>query len=173
MMEQSNTPHWLWYYDNGFDLNLLEGGTKREIKKFSRVGRNRARIESHEGNFGFCPGGRTVIVDVDVRDGRDGDAQLDSLPALPPTRVVRTPSGGRHIYLSLSDRVQLHATVPGCPHVQLLTGFSNVVAAGSKTVASDDSDAGVYQLEVDLPVAPCPAEWLMMIRKPERNSLVL
>lgn len=59
-----------------------------------------------EFNIGVATGGGLVVLDVDVKDGKDGAASLDYMRAvhdLPETFEVETPSGGRHVYLRCAD----------------------------------------------------------------------
>lgn len=60
-----------------------------------------------DANIGIATGSVSslFVLDVDVKPGKDGEKTLRSLinghNTLPPTRVCRTPSGGRHIYFLL------------------------------------------------------------------------
>lgn len=53
-------------------------------------------------NIGIATGSGLVVLDIDVKNGRNGKLALSALELdnerLPPTRTVRTPSGGEHRY---------------------------------------------------------------------------
>lgn len=58
-------------------------------------------------NIGIAVDERTVVLDVDVRDGKQGAKNLAAWEAingeLPATYEVRTASGGRHLYFECDD----------------------------------------------------------------------
>jgi len=53
-------------------------------------------------NVGVATGGGLVVLDIDMKNGKDGERSLRLLEmlndTLPATFTVRTPSGGRHLY---------------------------------------------------------------------------
>lgn len=53
-------------------------------------------------NVGIATGDGVVVLDVDMKAGKDGEKALRLLEllndSLPATMTVRTPSGGRHLY---------------------------------------------------------------------------
>lgn len=53
-------------------------------------------------NVGIATGHGLVVLDIDVKHGKDGERALRLLEmlndTLPATMTVRTPSGGRHLY---------------------------------------------------------------------------
>lgn len=55
-----------------------------------------------ESNPAIAAGRGLLIVDIDVKPGKDGRAWLKAIAGegrfLPPTMTVRTPSGGTHYY---------------------------------------------------------------------------
>lgn len=58
-------------------------------------------------NIGIALSANTLVVDVDTRDGKQGDKQLALLEAiydsLPPTYTVDSANGGEHRYYSVED----------------------------------------------------------------------
>lgn len=60
-------------------------------------------------NVGIATGQGLVVLDVDMKDGKDGERSLRLLEMLfeelPATRQVRTPSGGRHLYFRTDRRL--------------------------------------------------------------------
>ena len=98
--------------DRGFSpLPLVRGG-KIPPRGFPWANLGRTSHEDVDGwwtryplaNVGIMTGWRSslLVIDVDVKDGKDGLARLRELEAelgpLPPTYTVRTPSGGLHLY---------------------------------------------------------------------------
>ena len=53
------------------------------------------------------PESQTFVIDVDVRADADGNDTMANLPALPPTTLVRTPSGGQHYYFRYPKGVRI------------------------------------------------------------------
>src|SRR5690606_11122363 len=64
-------------------------------------------------NIGVATGGGLVVLDIDMKDGKDGERSLRLLEmlndSLPGTREVRTASGSLHLYFRSSQPV-------GCSH---------------------------------------------------------
>lgn len=85
-------------------------------------------------NIGIATGQGLVVLDVDMKDGKDGERSLRLLEmlndSLPETREVRTASGTRHLYFRSDQPV-------GCSHSGILAGLDIkgeggfVVAPGS------------------------------------------
>jgi len=90
-----------------------------------------------------------VVVDVDPR--RNGGQALQGR-ALPPTRVVRTPSGGAHYYFQHPGQ-----TVPCVP--DLLPGVDLKGDGGYVLVPPSSIDGNAYEVVIDEPPAPMP-QWL-------------
>jgi hypothetical protein len=100
-----------------------------------------------------------VVVDLDVKDGRGGDAAFETLRAgrdLPPHPLVRTRSGGLHIYFS---------TVPGrsirCSASRLARGVDVRGEDGYVIVPPSPG----YTVLRRAPLAPPPA-WLFELLDP-------
>jgi hypothetical protein len=73
---------------------------------------------------------RLVVLDVDPRNG--GEATFARIAAvLPPCPVVRTPSGGLHLYFALPEGCRVHSTTLG-PGLELKAEGSYVVAPPTK-----------------------------------------
>lgn len=91
--------------------------------------------EYPESNIGVATGGDTLVIDVDVKDGKGGEASLARLTeeyGLPSGKRVRTPTGGLHIYLKKPAAVAIgnsaNTLMPGID-IRAERGF--VVAEGS------------------------------------------
>lgn len=72
--------------------------------------------ESLDQGYGIACGSRSgglVVLDIDVKKGVDGRIALESLPPLPPTLTVRTPSGGTHYYFAHPGKFQSNASKVG------------------------------------------------------------
>lgn len=104
-----------------------------------------------------CGPSRLVVLDVDVKDGRDGFAELKQEGiALPETYSVRTPTGGLHLYYQAPADSALNNS-PLTPGIDIRAGGGLVVAAGSK------SADGIYEVASDLPVAALPTSLAMRL----------
>jgi Bifunctional DNA primase/polymerase, N-terminal/AAA domain/Primase C terminal 2 (PriCT-2) len=108
-------------------------------------------------NIGVATGpSRLIVVDVDNKDGKDGDGSLLDLELmwgwLPATLSATTASGGRHIYLRGSTRNSVCRLGPGLD-VRSAGGY--VVAPGSQL-----DGGGEYAWQIDAPVAEAP-DWLV------------
>ena len=96
-----------YYRDLDVDIHLLSPGQKKHHHPIAVLTRDWsgmiARHVEDGGNLGFAPGNRYLIIDVDVKRGKTGPAQLaDFLKfvGLPPNALkgaprITTPSGGR------------------------------------------------------------------------------
>lgn len=125
--------------------HLMPGGFKNATKDT----RNLWWFEhDHTQMVGLVPGSMGLIVlDVDVKNGADGPAQLEALAmsrapegwALWDGRqtVVRTPSGGFHIYLRKYDADEQVGNHDLCPGVNVRSDAGYVVAVGNDGYAVD------------------------------------
>lgn len=94
-----------------------------------------------------------IVLDIDTGKGGDESlAALELLYDLPPTRTVRTPSGGRHLYYAGPAVGNSVGKLGRGIDVRSRGGY--VVAPGSRT------DAGAYEWIDERAVAPAP-EWLV------------
>lgn len=96
-----------------------------------------------------------AVLDIDVKNGRDGLADLETLPPLPPTYTVRTPSGGKHLYFKLPDGVEVSNSAKGLP-----SGFDIRGVGGYVLAPGSVFEGKRYEIETYAPVAPAP-EWLL------------
>lgn len=112
-------------------------------------------IGIYTGKFG--DGEALLVVDVDNKGGRNGDADILALELegfeFPPTREAATPTGGRHLFFRVAAPVRQSAKrLAGGLDVRSRGGY--VVGAGSVT------NGGSYTWRNDLAVAPAP-DWLV------------
>lgn len=107
-----------------------------------------------------------VVLDVDVKNGRNGLADLQTLPAIPDTFTVKTPSGGFHLYFRTPDGVEVSNSAKNLPAGLDVRGASGYVLAPGSVV-----DGKPYTIASAAPVAPAP-EWLLerLRSAPERKS---
>jgi len=120
------------------------------------------------GGYGIQTGqfNGILVVDLDVKSGKDGVAALIALATgrpIPDTLSVLTPSGGVHLYFRLPPGAHVpttHSVLGPGIDVQCEGGF--VVGPGSP-----HRSGGVYQ-EQPAPLADLPA-WLLalVVREPE------
>ncbi|MFJ8081541.1 bifunctional DNA primase/polymerase [Streptomyces sp. NPDC096205] len=114
-----------------------------------------------------------IGVDLDVKSGQDAPAALRELAlrhlfTIPPTVVVQTPSGGRHIWLTgPPDVVVPNSAGRLAPGIDIRGAGGYLVGPGSRT------DQGVYAAAPGtdrLPPAPCPPALLRLLLPPPRAS---
>ncbi|WP_293809382.1 DUF3987 domain-containing protein [uncultured Bosea sp.] len=114
------------------------------------------------GGHPLPAGGHLLIVDLDVKDGKDGVAELAKYGTRPETFTVRSPSGGLHLYFSTW---QAHGCSPG--------GFRRLDESGQDVSGIDIRGRGgqcvgpgcmrdgkSYEVVCDAPIAEAPA-WLV------------
>jgi hypothetical protein len=107
-----------------------------------------------------CGPSRLIVVDCDVKNGRNGIAELEALAGdnaidLDLTLSVRTPSGGRHWYwLAPDGECVADSAGKVAPGIDIRSRSGLVVAPGSVT------PQGRYSFAADLPIAPAPP-WLL------------
>ncbi|MFJ3494900.1 bifunctional DNA primase/polymerase [Streptomyces sp. NPDC086091] len=110
-----------------------------------------------------------IGVDLDTKNGADPlralrDLAVRHLFALPPTIVVRTPSGGRHLWLTgPPDVVVPNSAGRLAPGIDIRGTGGYLVGPGSRTAH------GVYTTApgtAALPPAPCPRPLLRLLLPP-------
>jgi len=109
-----------------------------------------------EANVGVATGGGFTAIDLDVKNGVDGEATWARLRAahgdVPITRTVVTPSGGRHLYFLTPD-LTIHSSVGRLgPGIDVRSDGGYVVGAGVID--------GVAYTTLPHPMAPAP-DWLV------------
>ncbi|WP_162244578.1 bifunctional DNA primase/polymerase [Afipia sp. Root123D2] len=123
-------------------------------------------------NIGIATGrsfgrGFLLVVDVDTRDGKQGDKSLALLEAiygdLPATFTVRTTSGGRHFYFLSRAPVRNSVSKVG-KHVDI-KGLNGYVVGPGSTI-----DGKIYGLENAVPIAAAP-EWLIQLTGAPRERV--
>ncbi|SOD41367.1 bifunctional DNA primase/polymerase [Nitrosovibrio sp. Nv4] len=97
-----------------------------------------------------------IVVDVDVKDGKNGEQTLLKLELegfeLPETLAQRTANGGRHLIFASDAPVRPGANVLG-KGLDIRSGGSYIVGAGSVI------GSGAYTID-DTPIADAP-DWLI------------
>lgn len=100
-----------------------------------------------------------IVLDIDMKNGKDGEASLKNLltklnVTLPITRIVRTPSGGRHIYFD-NNNIKINGSVE-----KIGIGL-DIKAEGGYVIMppSKNSNGKSYTIEANEGIADLP-EWL-------------
>lgn len=113
-----------------------------------------------------------IGVDLDTKSGTDSSAALRELAlrhlfTIPETVVVRTPSGGRHLWLTgPPDVVVPNSASRLAPGIDIRGAGGYLVGPGSRT------DHGVYTTApgtAHLAPAPCPPSLLHLLLPPPRT----
>jgi len=104
-----------------------------------------------EANVGIVTGSLSgiVVLDVDRKHGVDGVVAASELD-LPETLVVRTPSGGFHLFFTLPADVKVGRRIGVRPGLDILGDLGYVVAAGSTI------NGAAYEIVRNRPMVPCP-----------------
>lgn len=101
-------------------------------------------------NIGATPrDGRHLIVDLDVKDGRDGIAAYREMGGELGGLVVSTPSGGRHIYYAASEPIRTGAG-------KLAPGIDTRGSDGYAVAPGSTIDGVAYEIVEDSGILPLP-----------------
>lgn len=121
-------------------------------------------------NIGVLTGHGLVVIDVDVKNGKNGLHALSELRTqyrLPKTRTVRTPSGGYHLYYRYdADRYDLRCATEWVPGIDIRANGGYVVAPGSRIREYPNP----YRLIWDVPTQFLPEELQIVLDKPATVS---
>lgn len=113
------------------------------------------------------PGGRIIVIDVDVKNGKPGLASLERLEReydLPKSYRVKTPSGGLHVYLRLPPDVYIGNGTSWLP-----PGFDGIDIRGNAgqayVVGAGSTIDGKAYVAIGSPAdtADCPEKLLKLI----------
>ncbi|WP_176074339.1 bifunctional DNA primase/polymerase [Brucella intermedia] len=115
--------------------------------------------ENPNYNIGIATGNGTLVVDVDIKNGKQGAASLEMLElmGLPESLTVKTASGGKHIYFRIPDHI--------AGRVDNIEGFPGIDTRGDGNLAvwpGSNIGRNKYELEDDRQPAECP-EWFRTI----------
>ena len=171
--------------DAGFRIFLCKPNSKEPKKKYWKEEDSqrtvRELVRNPALNFGVqcgtpLDGGYPVVLDLDVKNGKDGVARLNELVAdagatLPDTFTVETPNGGKHLYFTaakLPSRSGSHALgkdsgIDVQSEGRYVVGPGSVFEGKAYTVSSD-TDTGIA------PLPECIADKLAGGSVPEVNA---
>lgn len=111
-------------------------------------------------NIGCVPDG--LVVDIDVKDGKDGLAGFLDIGGTFDTLTVRTPSGGFHLYYTATPTANTAGTLAAGVDTRSTRGY--VVAPGSNI------DDNIYALVLDAPIAPAPHSFIAKLSAPRERD---
>ena len=117
-------------------------------------------------NVGILTGVDSIVVDVDVKNGKQGLKSLEELKArgLPiETYTQKSKSGGYHLELAVKPGHWYASRIGYLDGIDIKGTHGYVVGAGSTT------STGSYTVERDLPTAPAP-DWLVDLVRREPLS---
>ncbi len=104
-----------------------------------------------------------LVLDADPRNYGDRPDVLSELlaacPELLPTRTVKTPSDGFHVYTTKPAEVKIKKHQAAWPGIDFLSRGCYVVGQGTVT------DAGTYVVIDDAPIKPIPEEFLATLEQ--------
>lgn len=105
-----------------------------------------------------------VVVDIDVRNGKQGINSFVELGGQFDTLTVRTPSGGLQCYYQGPDSAGRVNNVGA--GLDIRSHGNYVIAPGSRTDAARNAAEGFYSVEVDAPLKWVPPEIERRLRPP-------
>ncbi|MEV5317595.1 bifunctional DNA primase/polymerase [Streptomyces sp. NPDC052687] len=114
-----------------------------------------------------------IGIDLDTKSGTDASAALRELAlrhlfTIPPTVVVTTPSGGRHLWLTgPPDVVVPNSAGRLAPGIDVRGAGGYLVGPGSRT---EHGSYGTAPGTAHLPPAPCPPALLRLLLPPPRTA---
>lgn len=113
-----------------------------------------------------------IVVDIDMKGGKDGMASYMALDLPLDTLMTRSPSGGRHAYLTgPSKSLSVNKLGDG---LDIRSHHGYVLAPGSvldPAIPANKGIGGLYVLDNDAPRAAAPAQLIQKLDEPrERNG---
>ncbi len=103
-----------------------------------------------------------IVVDIDMKKGKDGMASYMALDLPLDTLMVRTPTGGRHAYLSGPSKSLSAGKIGEGLDIRSAHGY--VIAPGSIV------PEGTYEVDNDAPLAAAPVELIAKLDEPRERS---
>ena len=91
-------------YPNSKSQQVLRSWINEATNDFEQI--RKWWNENPNYNIGLVTGNGLMVIDVDVKNGKDGIASLKQHgKELPTTATVRTPTGGLHMYYHVEDKI--------------------------------------------------------------------
>lgn len=160
----------LEYAELGFRVLPLQPGTKipdlrhwpeeastdpDAIRRFWDLSRRRGHQHEGQPNVGICTGGALAVLDVDTNHGGE-------VPSWVPksTWTVKTPSGGLHFYLAVTEPVP-NSVGRLAPGIDVRGERGQVAAPPSLVVSRAGQPVGTYRWVNDKPIQPIDAQLLI------------
>jgi putative DNA primase/helicase len=161
----------LSYANQGYAVFPLQPNGKNPLTEhgFKDASRDPTVIQAWwskwpEANVGIATGriSGIVVLDVDRKHGVDGVVSAAELD-LPPTLVIKTPSGGYHLFYKAPPGVIVPRRIGVKPGLDVLGEGGYVVAAGSWV------NGCVYAIVRNRPIADCPEALINLAGRQNTN----
>ena len=123
--------------------------------------------DNPNANYGVYPGSRFVIVDLDTKKGQNGletlalCTGLDETDLLKSTLVVKTPSGGRHLYFKTDKAYGSRVEVLPGVDIRAVGGY----VVGPSSYVNDGKVEGSYEIKCDVEIADLRPEIAKLLTK--------
>lgn len=116
-----------------------------------------------KANWGIATGGGVIVVDLDVKPGKDGRVSIRAIGSqLPTTRTVQTGSGGMHLYFKGQASNSSNKLGPGIDvrgtGGYVLAPSSNHISGGTYTLLNDVEPADLPNWLAELITAPVESD---------------
>lgn len=175
MSSPSNKMEWaLRLAEQGFRILQLQAGSKDPLRGFGwlKSATSDPEVirqwfeENPDMNYGVCPGDDHVIIDLDIKPGKNGEDYLIGLTLehgdIGETFTVESPSGGKHLYFNTPVVLGNAHGFPKEAGIDVRGAHGYVVGPGSELIAGkckETDTPGPYVITDDSDVIEVP-EWL-------------
>ena len=168
------------YIKCGIMLTPCVGSTNLPARKgFQHTPYDHSFVPAIDTNYQALLNNRILVIDIDPRAFAEGDKPLGRLLSdlqlnkpFKDTFIVKTPSGGFHIYLSKNEGMKIKQNIKDYPGLEFKDRW--IMAAGSYREGVKGKPDGGYAIEQGTPanISPCPDVLLALLVRKERVDIV-